>query len=132
MLPGIVPQSWFLDKSSETNDFRLPMSFGIVPVNSLLDRFNPSNPGRFVSSSGMLPFKLLPDRSIFTKYNSGCIGVFYSLYDLLDTVVTVQVRPLEHETYIFRRSHGCEVVYTVRDVSSIMVICKVHDQKIRQ
>ena len=64
ILGGISPESWFLEKSIDSNDLISPIFSGILPVKILNDKFNDCNPWRLVNSLGISPEKLFLKRSL--------------------------------------------------------------------
>ncbi|KAK9127436.1 hypothetical protein Syun_016233 [Stephania yunnanensis] len=55
MVEGISPESWFLDKSSDSNRRKDPIFSGIFPVKEFADKFKILSPSRFVNFIGIAP-----------------------------------------------------------------------------
>ena len=64
MLCGIPPESWFIEKSIDSNDLIAPILSGICPVKELCEKFSDYNALRFVTSKGIFPEKLFLEISI--------------------------------------------------------------------
>ncbi|KAK2973031.1 hypothetical protein RJ640_001554 [Escallonia rubra] len=65
MLEGISPESWFLEKSRDSNNSMSPIFFGTIPVRKFPDRLSDRSPTKLASSFGISPDKLLLERSAF-------------------------------------------------------------------
>jgi len=61
---GIVPESWLLDRSSDSSLPRLERDRGIWPVKTLLDKLSAINAFKRSIDSGISPSILFPEKSM--------------------------------------------------------------------
>ncbi|RID66868.1 hypothetical protein BRARA_D01981 [Brassica rapa] len=62
--PGMVPESWLLDRSSDSRLLRLEKDRGIWPVKALFDNLSAISPFTRPIDSGICPSILFPEKSI--------------------------------------------------------------------
>ncbi|RID61982.1 hypothetical protein BRARA_E01084 [Brassica rapa] len=61
---GIVPDSWFLDRSSDSSSVTFSKDRGICPVKALFDKLSAINVFKRPIDSGICPSSLFPEKSM--------------------------------------------------------------------